>query len=141
MLLPPFDHARPATRLTTLDTLRPPGAIERAKKRDVLRNKFTPDERNAIIAGQEELRDKIALRLLLDYGLRKGALRAIQFKHFDHQRRRLTIFTKGEKIRELPIPQPEFWHDLGRLLIDLEAKPHHYLLARQKATEGEKRDP
>jgi integrase len=26
-----------------------------------------------------------------------------------------------------------FWHDLGRLLIDLEAKPHHYLRARQKA--------
>lgn len=107
--------------------------IERAKKRDVLRKTFTPDERNAIIASQEELRDRIALRLLLDYGLRKGALLAIQFKHFDHQRRRLTIFTKGEKIRELPIPQPEFWHDLGRLLIDLESKPHHFLMARRKA--------
>jgi site-specific recombinase XerC len=107
--------------------------IERAKKRGVLRETFSEDERAAILASNEDLRDRIALRLLLNYGLRKGALRAVQFKHFDHQRRRLTIFTKGEKIRDVPIPHVAFWHDLGRLLIDTEAQPHHYLLARQKA--------
>jgi hypothetical protein len=31
-------------------------------------------------------------RLLLDYGLRKGALRSVQFKHFDHYRKRLTVY-------------------------------------------------
>jgi integrase len=107
--------------------------IERAKKRSVHRTTFTTDQRAVIIAAQEELRDRLALRLLLDYGLRKGALQRVQFKHFDHQRRRLTIFTKGDKIREVPIPHVAFWHDLGRLLIDTEAQPHHHLLPRRKA--------
>ena len=48
--------------------------IERAKKRGVYRTTFSGDQRRAIIAAQPELRDRIALRLLLDYGLRKGAL-------------------------------------------------------------------
>jgi integrase/recombinase XerC len=107
--------------------------IERARKRGVHRTTFTKDQRAAILAAQPGLRDRLALRLLLDYGLRKGALQKVQFKHFDHQRRRLTIFTKGETIREVPIPQVAFWHDLGRLEIEEEARPDDYLLARQKA--------
>ena len=79
-------------------------AIERARKRDVYRTTFNSDQVRAIVASQDELRDRVAVRLLLNYGLRKGALRAIQFKHFDHHRKRLTVFTKGEKVRELPIP-------------------------------------
>jgi hypothetical protein len=62
----------------------------------------------------------------LDYGLRKGGLQAVQFKHFDHQRRRLTVFLKRSKIRELPIPDPNFWLDLERLILDVEAKPNHF---------------
>jgi integrase len=65
--------------------------------------------------------------------LRKGALQHVQYGHFDHQRRRLTIFTKGEKVRDLPIPQADFWLDLERLILDDKAEPHHYLLARRKA--------
>ena len=57
----------------------------------------------------------------------------IQFKHFDHQRKRLTVFTKGQTIRDLPIPQPSFWFDLQRHIQDLGARPPHYLLCRQKA--------
>jgi integrase len=72
------------------------------------------------------------VRLLLDYGLRQGALRAVQFKHFDHQRRRLTIFTKGQKVRELPIPHPAFWLDLERHILDVGAQPTHYLMPRMK---------
>jgi site-specific recombinase XerC len=107
-------------------------AIERARSRDVHRTTFTPDQVRAIIAGQEDLRDRIAVRLLLDYGLRKGALAAIQFKHFDHFQHRLVIFTKGEKVRTLPIPSKPFWFDLERLIVEWEAKPSHYLMARQK---------
>ena len=77
--------------------------------------------------------NKIALRLLLDYGLRKGALQRVQFKHFDHHRKRLTVFTKGGKVRDLPIPQPVFWFDLERLILEDAVEPHHYLLPRQKA--------
>lgn len=71
--------------------------------------------------------------MLLDYGLRKGALRGVQFKHFDHNRKKLTVFTKGGKIRDLPSPHASFWTDLGRLIIEREAEPHHYLLCRCKA--------
>jgi integrase len=106
--------------------------IERARKRAVYRTTFSTDQRRAIIAGQEDRRDRLCLRLLLDYGLRKGALRAIQIKHFDHQRRRLTIFTKGQKVRELPIPEPNFWLDLERYILDAGAKPDHFLLCTQK---------
>lgn len=107
-------------------------AIERARNRHVHRTTYTNDDVRAIIAGQSDRRDRICMRLLLDYGLRKGALRVVQFKHFDHQRKRLTIFTKGEKIRALPLPDPNFWMDLERHILDIGAEPHHYLLSRQK---------
>ncbi len=103
-------------------------AIERARSRDPYRTIFTPDQRRAIVAAQEDLRDRVCVRLLLDYGLRKGALQTIQFKHFDYGRRRLTVFLKRGKVRELPIPQPAFWTDLERLILETEAEPGHYLL-------------
>lgn len=107
-------------------------AIERARSRQVYRTTFSDDQRRAIIAEAEDLRDRIALRLLLDYGLRKGTLQGIQFKHFDHPRRRLTMFTKGQKVRQFPIPQPAFWLDLERHILDVQAQPNHYLMCRQK---------
>jgi integrase/recombinase XerC len=110
----------------------PTEPIERARTRQVHRTTFSTDQRRAIIASQDELRDRIALRLLLDYGLRKGALTVIQFKHFDHVRKRLTIFTKGGKVRDLPLPHPAFWHDLERHILDVNAKPDHYIMCRQK---------
>jgi hypothetical protein len=36
--------------------------------------------------------------------LRKGALQRIQFRHFDHVRKRLTVFTKGGKVRSSRSP-------------------------------------
>jgi site-specific recombinase XerD len=106
--------------------------IERARKREVYRTTFSTDQRRAIIAEQDSRRDRIALRLLLDYGIRKGALCAVQFKHFDHQRKRLTIFTKGQKVREIPIPHPAFWLDLERHILDVHALPSDYLLCTQR---------
>jgi integrase len=106
--------------------------IERARQRDVYRTTFTEDQRRAILANNHDHRDRGALRLLLDYGLRKGALKAVQFKHFDHVRRRLTIFTTGGKVRQLPLPHQPFWHDLERLILDVEARPDHYLMWRSK---------
>jgi integrase len=106
----------------------PMTAIEKARKRDVHRTVFSNDQRRAIIASQELLRDRLATRLLLDYGLRKGALQKIQFKHFDHQRRRLTIFTKGQKVRDIPIPDAAFWRDLERHILEEEAHGAHFLM-------------
>lgn len=108
-------------------------AIERARGRAVYRTTFTLAQIRAIIASQPDRRDRVALRLLLHYGLRKGALRNVQFRHFDHNRRRLTIFTKGEDVRDVPLPQEKFWLDLEWLILDTEAKPTHYLLQRRQA--------
>jgi site-specific recombinase XerC len=104
--------------------------VEPAKSRQTHRTTFTPDQRQRIIAEQTDLRDRLALRLLLDYGLRRGALMAVQFKHFDHWRNRLTVFSKGGKVRELPLPQPAFWHELEQHMMEIEARPEHYLLPR-----------
>lgn len=102
------------------------------KKRDVHREVFADDALRAIVSSQDELRDRIACRLLLDYGLRKGALRRIQFKHFDHNRRRLTVFTKGQKVRDVPIVDSALWLDLERHILDVGAEPQHFLMARTK---------
>lgn len=108
----------------------PTTPIERAKARGVYRTTFSADQRRAIITEQIELRDRLGLRLLLDYGLRKGSLQAVRFQHFDHVRKRLTIFAKGGKVRTLPLPDPAFWHDLERLILDTEAAGNHFLMQR-----------
>jgi integrase len=111
----------------------PVRAIQKRKKRDVLRETFPESVERAVMAAQEDERDRLALRLLFKYGLRKGALQGIRFKHFDHQRRRLTVFTKGGQVRELPIVDSDFWLDLERLILEAEAQPSHYLLPRRKS--------
>lgn len=108
-------------------------AIERAKKRDVHRETIPPEDRAKLLAANDDLRDRVALRLLLDYGIRKASLQGIQYRHFDHQRRRLTlVVAKGGKVRELPIPDHDFWLELERLILDVQAEAHHFLLCRQK---------
>jgi integrase/recombinase XerC len=114
--------------------------IERAKDRQIHRTTFPRDQRLAILAAAVELRDRIALRFLLDYALRKGALRGIQINHFDYERHRLIIFTKGQKVREIPIPDAAFWTDLERYILESEAQPHHYLMAQSTGRYG-KIDP
>lgn len=106
--------------------------VGRAKARAVYRTTFTRADRQALMTANTDRSDRIALRLLLDYGLRKGALAAVQFKHFDHERRRLTVFTKGGVVRPLPLPQPAFWLELERLIFERQAEPHHYLLCRHR---------
>jgi integrase/recombinase XerD len=103
-------------------------AIERAKVRDPHREVFNADQFRAIIASQDDLRDRIVLRLMLVYGLRKAELRAVRFKHFDHVRLTITVFGKGGKVSMLPIPDQAFWHDLERLILDAQAEPSHFLM-------------
>jgi integrase len=40
--------------------------------------------------------------------------------------------TKGQQVREIPIPHPALWTDLERHLIDVEAQPNHFLMCRPK---------
>jgi integrase/recombinase XerC len=116
--------------------------IDTARKRQAHREVYSDDQRRRIIAEQASRRDRIALRLLFDYGLRKGALRDVQIKHFDYQRRRLTIFTKGGKVRNVPIPSVALWTDLERHVLDAEALGDHYLMAGTSGQGGARRpDP
>jgi len=59
-------------------------------------------------------------------------LRAIRFKDFHWQRRQLTIFAKGAKIRTLPLPDATLWTELERLIQDVEAQPSDYLMCLVK---------
>ncbi len=119
-------------------------AIERARKREVYRTTFTNDQIRAIIAAQDELRDRVAVRLLLDYGLRKGALQGdpVQALRPPPQAPR-RCSRRASRVRELPIPHPEFWFDLERLILESEAEPGHYLIPQQttRASRYEHRRP
>lgn len=106
----------------------PMATLERATPRQFHRKTFTEEEWLRIFAANPDPHDQIALHLLLDYGLRKGALRNVQFEHFDPVNRRLTIFTKGEKIFEIPIPDGRIW----QLLDQIREPRHHYLLCKHK---------
>jgi site-specific recombinase XerC len=113
----------------------PARPIRPPKKRGVHRETFSGDHKALILAcgpDPDSLhRDRCALRLLLVYALRKESLRRIQFSHFDHERRRLTIFTKGSKVRTIPIVEAAFWNDLGRHIVEWGAQPGDYLLCRR----------
>lgn len=105
----------------------PVAGIERAKVRPALRTTFTSSQVASILTSNTEPHDQIALRLLLHFGIRKGALLGIRFEHFERERQRLTIFTKGETIHTLPIVDQRIWE----LLDELAEPDHHYLLCRQ----------
>jgi len=102
--------------------------IERATPRAIHRTTFSDEQRQRILAANPDPRDQIALRLLLDYGLRKGALQRVQFCHFDRDTRRLVIFTKGAKVFTLPVPDERLW----RCLDLLDEPGHHFLIPRQE---------
>lgn len=103
-------------------------ALERAKARPIRRTTFTAQQRAAILLTATQPRERIALRLLLDYGIRKGALQNVRLQDFDRDRRSLTIFTKGETIQEIPLPDDTVWDNLDALADEPE---HHYLIPRQ----------
>jgi site-specific recombinase XerD len=104
--------------------------IKPAKVPQFHREVFSESAVRAILAAQESRRDRIALRLLLDYGRRKGELQAVQFKHFDYSRRQLAAFGKGSKVHTVPIPDPAFWTDLERHVLDVQARPADFLMCR-----------
>jgi site-specific recombinase XerC len=108
----------------------PARAIRPPKKRGIERTTFSTDQEQAIFAANDR-RDGLALHLLLKVGIRKAALQAVRFRHFDHAQRRLTVFTKGGKVQTVPVVDPAFWNELERHILDWEAQPDEYLLCRR----------
>lgn len=116
--------------------------IERATPRQPRRQVIPESQCDLILAANPDPRDQIALRLLLHYGIRKGALQGIRFRDFDPERHRIEIFTKGQKIQHFRIPDERFW-ELVKQLVTGGARPEHYLLPRRRvasrAAEGRQR--
>ncbi|HET6916839.1 MAG TPA: tyrosine-type recombinase/integrase [Acidimicrobiales bacterium] len=109
-------------------------AIRTPRLRDVERDLFSAEEIAIIITAQVELRDKVALKLLLMMGLRKGELASVRFRDFDLGRRRLRVHGKGGKIRQTPIPTEELRQEIATL--GLRRDPVEHLLYPEKRGPG-----
>lgn len=105
----------------------PIAGIEPAKTRPVRRQTFTAAQVLQILEANTDSRDQIALRLLLFFGIRKGALRRIQLDHFDGEKRTVTITTKGGKIQTLQLVDDTIW----QLLDELREPGSNYLLPKR----------
>lgn len=108
----------------------PTRLIEKAKERPFQRKAFSDAEHDQILALNPDPHDWLPLRLLLDFGIRKGALQNVRFQDFDHGARRLVIFTKGDTIHRFPIPEDRFWNVLEGHIAAIDAQPTDYLLPR-----------
>lgn len=107
----------------------PSRALAAPKPRDPERRLFSRTFVERVIAEQTYAADRIGVRLILQYGIRRGELAAIRFKHFDFERKRLTIVAgKGGKQRQIPIVDAHLWNDLGALQIEIAAGPDTSLL-------------
>lgn len=115
----------------------PAGVLERKregrKERESFeRPAFPAEERAAILRANPDLRDSVPLRLALDYGLRKGALRNVRFQDLDARARRVTV-THRRKPLVIAIPDDSFWNDLERLRQLVGASGTDYVLPKQRA--------
>jgi integrase len=105
---------------------------------DVKRPLFQPDVVNRLIAAQPQLRDRVALKLLVLAGVRKGSLAQLQLKDFDLGRRRLRVRTTGRAVQYLPLPTEELRQELQQLIGG--RNPNEYLLFPEvKAPRWQKR--
>jgi integrase len=103
------------------------------------RQTFTAGQVVQILEANTDARDQVALRLLLFFGIRKGALRRIQLDHFDAEKRTVTITTKGGKIQTLQIVDDTVWKLFDELRepdTELPATEARHTAPRTADTEG-----
>lgn len=104
-------------------------AIEKAREADIAPYGFTPEERARILAVNPEPRDQIAIRLMLDYGLRKGSVLDVKIGSFDRGDFKVSFWMKGERHHTVPVPEQD---PIWQLLDELDGEPAgHYILFRQ----------
>jgi site-specific recombinase XerC len=109
----------------------PARALAAPKKRDVPTETFPPSVVERIIGAQTYPADIIGTTLILRYGLRRGGIASAQRRHFDIERRLLTVYTKGGRIYPIPIPEEGLWLALGRLELEAQWRGGDFLLYRQ----------
>src|ERR1700752_1007077 len=102
-------------------------AIDRRKPDRHARTTFDDQTVSTIIRAAKTPRDRVCLRLMLVYGLRKGALAGLTLVCFDRNRRSLSFVTKGRKYHTVPLVGSEIWKDLE----SIDGHPSHYLLHRR----------
>ena len=99
------------------------------------------DASHRLLAAAVRQRDRVALLMLLDLGLRRTEVTGIRVGDVDLARRTLTVFGKGQKSRVLPLR--------GRVVLELESymltqfelvkrtpEPDDFLLYPEKRTAG-----
>lgn len=94
-----------------------------------------------LLAASGRARDRVALLLLLDLGLRRTELTGVQVRDLDLARRELTVFGKGQKARTLPLRgrvvlEPEAWSMTPLELLSRTPEPDDFLLYPEKRTGG-----
>ncbi len=108
----------------------PARAIARTKVRDTEKELLTESLIERVLAANPYEADLLALMLICMYGMRRGGVANVQMKHFDWDRRILTVHTKGGRVHTLPLPDRVFWAKL----LALQAQglgPDSYLLYRR----------
>lgn len=103
------------------------------KKRDTQIDTFPPTLVDRVISTQTYPADTVGVTLILRYGLRRGGIANIQRKHFDFERRLLTVKTKGGRIYPLPLPEESLWLALGRLELEAQWQQDDWLLYHRDA--------
>lgn len=96
----------------------PARALAAPKQGDRKVETFPPSLVETVVTAQTYPADGVGCALILKYGLRKGAVMAVQRKHFDFERGLLTVHTKGRRIYPIPIAEAWIWRRLGELDLD-----------------------
>jgi integrase len=145
-----WGHSSPATRGRNLAVLRdffawavrerglrgdPTMPIRSPRKRGTERRAHPVDLVRRIVQAQPGRSDRIAIRLLVQLGLRKNELRQIQFRHFNLAHGELTVFGKGGTVLTVPLVWEDLRLDIERLIIEREASPDDFLLYPKQAVQ------
>lgn len=109
----------------------PARALSPPKKRDTPIEVFSAQFVDRLLSGQSYPADEIGCLLLVQYGLRRGGIANIQFKHFDPSRGLLTVYTKGGRIYPIPIVDTTFWLKLEAFQLEYRLGPDDWLVYRQ----------
>lgn len=109
----------------------PARALSRPKIRDTRIETFQPSVVAGILAAQVYPADWCLADLVVRYGVRRSGLVNAQARDFDVERRLFTCRTKGGRIYEIPIVDDDFWIKIGRLILEAQLQPEHWILYRQ----------
>jgi site-specific recombinase XerD len=81
----------------------------------------------ALVAAQDERRDRVAIQLLGRLALRRNELRVVQFRHLNTDTHELTVYGKGGTVLNVPVFD-DLYEQMLRERLERQAHPDEYLL-------------